>query len=146
MHLHSNHLNQGLDISIRLKTSFVFDFLFEIMRINCKNSNPSDIWRLVSNFSASKAVFWFSPGPFPPGSGRTPGCTCTRTSSRAPPSGLSHQRPAEEGSLPASCRQNVNKDTMTRTMTPKLCCQMDNATLFLSVIYYSRKRSFCLFM
>lgn len=57
------------------------------------------------DLSDSTGAFWFWPGLSPPGSGRTPGCTCTRTSSRAPSSGLSHRRPAEGGSRRASCRE-----------------------------------------
>lgn len=50
---------------------------------------------------------WFWPGLSPPGSGRTPGYMCTHTSSQALSSGLSHQRPAEGGNLPVSCRQRA---------------------------------------
>lgn len=52
--------------------------------------------------------FWFWPGLSPPGSDKTPGCTCTHTSNRALSSGLSHQGPAEKGSLPASCGQRAS--------------------------------------
>lgn len=54
------------------------------------------------------AAFSFWPGLSPPGSGRTLGCTCTHTSSRAHSSSPGHQGPAEGGSLPASCRQRDN--------------------------------------
>lgn len=52
-----------------------------------------------------KPSFWFWPGLFQPGSGRTLGCTCKRTSSRAPSSGLSLRGPAVGDSRPASCRR-----------------------------------------
>lgn len=71
--------------------------------IKCKNWNNSQSWKL------SMVAFWFWPGLSPPGSGRTLGCTCTHTSSRALSSALSRQRPAEGGSPPASCRQTNDK-------------------------------------
>lgn len=75
-------------------------------------------------------AFWFWPGLSPPGSGKTPGCTCTHTSSQAHSSGLSHQRPAEGGSQPASCRQREGvTDQLGHRTVKSLCFFICNALL-----------------
>lgn len=55
-----------------------------------------------------RIAFLFWPGLSPPGSGRTLGCTCKRTSSRAHSSSPGRRGPAEGGSLPASCGQRAS--------------------------------------
>lgn len=58
--------------------------------------------RSVCHIMASS--FWSWQGLSPPDSGRTPGYTCTRTSSRALAFSSSRRRPAAEGSLQGSCK------------------------------------------
>lgn len=59
-------------------------------------------------------AFWFWPGLSPQGSGRTPGCTCKRTSSRAHSSAPGRRGPAAGGSLPASCGQRASLTDTSR--------------------------------
>lgn len=88
-----------------------------------------------------RIAFLFWPGLSPPGSGRTLGCTCKRTSSRAHSSAPGRRAPAVGGSLPASCGQRASlTDTWNHEIILLVCTFQPSWAL---ILHRKNKSSLC---